>query len=245
MAVTTDNVDGSEDAELDFRALAEYLTVLDDGDFRARSSPGLYTVTSESGSTYLVDPELPACECEDFEYRDRVCKHIRRCQFATGRRKVPNWISESEIDDQLGIHVDDVQDDEDDLDRGDGLKTDGGQPLVGDGGTIKERPDHDLPALHVGDHVQDRDDPDATLVVVGLPLQRAATYVVDEDSGATVADYNDDYPETDHVIEVVFPQRTDVFLEEQRTYAFPRSRLELAEPVHDRDDSDQEADKNE
>jgi len=133
MAVTTDNVDGSEDAELDFRALAEYLTVLDDGDFRARSSPGLYTVTSESGSTYLVDPELPACECEDFEYRDRVCKHIRRCQFATGRREVPNWISESDIDDQLGIHVDDVQDDEDDLDRGDGLETDGGTNLTCNG----------------------------------------------------------------------------------------------------------------
>lgn len=89
----------------------------------------------------------------------------------------------------------------------------------------------DLPGLGVGDHVRDRDDPDATMVVVGLPLQRAATYEIDD--GETVADYNAGYPETDHVIEVVYPQRTDVSLDELREYAFPRSRLERVAAVHE------------
>lgn len=74
-----------------------------------------------------------------------------------------------------------------------------------------------------------------TLVVVGLPLQRAATYDVGD---KTVADYNPNYPAEDHAIEVAYPDRTDVYLEEQQTYAFPRSRLKLQTPVHDRDGDD-------
>lgn len=108
MAVTTTAVDGSEDAELDFRALTEYLTVLPDGDVRARSSPDLYTVTSESGSEYLVDMREGACECADNQYRERRCKHIRRVAFATGHRAIPEWITPESVDDQLGMHVDDV-----------------------------------------------------------------------------------------------------------------------------------------
>ena len=114
MSVTTENVDGEENHELDYRALAEYLTVLEDGDVRARSAPNLYTVTSESGSTYLVDAELPACECADHEYRDRICKHIRRVMFATGRRDVPGFVAADAVDPQLGLHVDDVTDQEGD-----------------------------------------------------------------------------------------------------------------------------------
>lgn len=49
MAVTTTDADGTDDRELDYRALSEYMTVLDDGDIRARSSPDLYTVTTQSG----------------------------------------------------------------------------------------------------------------------------------------------------------------------------------------------------
>ena len=108
MSVATDAVDGDEDHELDYRALAEYLTVLEDSDVRARSAPNLYTVTSESGSTYLVDAELPACECADHEYRDRVCKHIRRVEFATGRRDVPDFVDDAAVDEQLGLHIEDV-----------------------------------------------------------------------------------------------------------------------------------------
>ena len=110
MGVTTDDVDGEEDHELDYRALSEYLTVLEDGDVRARSAENLYTVTSESGSTYLVDAELPACECADHEYRDRICKHIRRVEFATGRRDVPDFVDDAAVDEQLGMHVEDVTD---------------------------------------------------------------------------------------------------------------------------------------
>lgn len=106
-----------------------------------------------------------------------------------------------------------------------------------DGGEDQDEAD-DLPSLHIGDHVLDRDDEDgATLLVVGLPLQRAATYDVDED-GTTVADYNPDYPAEDHAIEVTYPQRSDVFVDELREYAFPRSRLELVAPVHDREEDD-------
>lgn len=93
----------------------------------------------------------------------------------------------------------------------------------------------DLPPLHVGDHVRDRDaDEDATLLVVGLPLSRAATAEIDDD-GTTVADVNPDYPAEDPVVEVIYPQRTDAFLSEKRKYVFPRERLELVEPVHDRE----------
>lgn len=91
---------------------------------------------------------------------------------------------------------------------------------------VSERP------LFVGDHVRDREDPDsATMVVVGLPLQRAATYNIGD--GRTVADVNPEYPDTEPVAEVVFPDRTDVYLCEQREYAYPEARLERVTPVHD------------
>jgi hypothetical protein len=97
-----------EITKLDARALREYMTVLEDGDERARRTPGLYTVTTESGSHYLVDTGLPACECEDFRYRDRHCKHIRRVLFATGRREPPEWATDHHVDPQLGEHVESV-----------------------------------------------------------------------------------------------------------------------------------------
>lgn len=233
MGVSTKNVDGVEDHELDFRALAEYLTVLDDGDVRARAADGLYTVTSQSGKTYLVEPDLGACECKDNVHRDRNCKHIRRVKFATGRREVPEWINETSIDPQLGIHVDDVQDG---VDRGRGVETDGGRDLEKD----------DLPPLHVGDHVQDREDPDATILVFNLDTLRADAYDVgttdDDGEPLTVADFNPEYPATDDVVEVIYPQRTDLTLERKKKYAFPRARLELVAPIHDRD-GDEEAER--
>lgn len=109
MSVTGDDAEDSEDGELDVRALTEYMTVLEDGDVRARGAPGLYTVATESGSQYLVDTGLPACECPDFQYRGRNCKHIRRVMFATGRRDVPGWIDDDDVDPQLGAHVDEIR----------------------------------------------------------------------------------------------------------------------------------------
>jgi len=154
-AVTTDAVDGTEDAELDARVLTEYMTVLEDGTERAARAEGLYTVTTESGSTYLVDPALPACECRDFEYRGRRCKHIRRVRFALGWRPVPHYVNEDNVDSQLGIHVssgegeedgDESDEEADDaVDRGDGVATDGRRAH---GRTLEPEPDGLTPRRH-------------------------------------------------------------------------------------------------
>ncbi|OVE83181.1 hypothetical protein [Natronolimnobius baerhuensis] len=104
------------------------------------------------------------------------------------------------------------------------VATDGGEP------------DYEFPQLDVGDHVTDREDQDATMLVVNLDTLRADAYELE--SGPTVADVNPDYPADDDVVEVVFPQRTDVTLEALKPYAYPRSRLQLETPIHDRDDDD-------
>lgn len=221
MAVASSAVDSVETHELDARALTEYMTVLEDTG-RVRGADGLYLVVSQSGSEYLVDPELPACECPDNEHRDRRCKHIRRVRFALGWRPVPHYVDQEDVDPDLGRHVPGGAE-SDDVERGDGIETDGGE---------------DLPALHIGDHVQDREDDDATLLVVGLPLQRAGSYVVDEETGETVADYNAGYDAEAHAIEVIYAERTDVDIESRQTYAFPRPRLELVGPIHDRSGGD-------
>lgn len=98
--------------------------------------------------------------------------------------------------------------------------------------TDEDQTTPDLPALHVGDHVTDREDDDnPPLVVVKLPTENASDYDV---NGQSIADYNPDYPPTDDVIEVAYAQRTDVALETQNAYGFPRSRLRLVTPLHDR-----------
>lgn len=100
---TTDDAPAGVD-ELDYRAATECLTVLSDQG-RAHNVPGFYLVVSESGREYLVDGIEQSCECPDFEFRDRRCKHLRRCAFATEAREVPDEIDDEEVDDQLGIHV--------------------------------------------------------------------------------------------------------------------------------------------
>lgn len=95
-----------------------------------------------------------------------------------------------------------------------------------------------LPQLFVGAHVTDREeDDDATMLVVGLPPETASEYVVDGEpdagTGATVADYNEEYPADDRVIEVIFAQRTRVDIDDSHRYAYPRSRLERVAAVHD------------
>ncbi|AFO57024.1 MULTISPECIES: SWIM zinc finger family protein [unclassified Natrinema] len=89
---------------LDGRALTQYLTVLEDQG-RVRSCDGQYLVVSESGSEYFVDARLEACECPDYEYRDRRCKHIRRVAFATGADSVPAPFEPDDIAGELGEHV--------------------------------------------------------------------------------------------------------------------------------------------
>jgi len=92
-------------AERDVRALTQYLTVLPDVG-RARGADGLYVVVSESGREYLVDATEGACECDDFRYRRGECKHLRRVQFATGRRAIPVAAAVAlDLDPGLGEHV--------------------------------------------------------------------------------------------------------------------------------------------
>lgn len=95
----------------------------------------------------------------------------------------------------------------------------------------------DLPLLHVGDHVVDRENEDGpTMLVVGLVLKQADEYEVN--SGQTLANMNSEYPHTDDVVEIVYPSRTDVDTRPLDRYAFPRSRLALRNPIHNREDGD-------
>lgn len=102
------------------------------------------------------------------------------------------------------------------------------QAVRPDGG---ETPDEDLPALHVGDHVTDREDAETTMLVVELPTESAAEYEFKPD--VTVADANPDYPADDDVVLVAFPKRTDATVEPLERYSFPRSRLRLEASIHD------------
>ncbi len=91
--------------EVDARALTEVMSVLEDIG-RVRGADDLYLVVSASGREYLVDIRgEPACECPDYQYRGRRCKHIRRVLFAIGARPIPSWVDPDDVDDQLGEHV--------------------------------------------------------------------------------------------------------------------------------------------
>lgn len=89
----------------------------------------------------------------------------------------------------------------------------------------------ELPDLHVGDHVHDRKQDPRPMVVVGTPLTQADEYEADD--GTTVAEYNPDHPTDDDVIEVKFAERTCIDLDHPQSYAYPRSRLKLDQPIHD------------
>jgi hypothetical protein len=106
MSATNSTHESDSDAQQlddrDRRALEQYLTVLDDVG-RVSGADDMFLVVSESGSGYMVDTRVGACECPDHEYRDAHCKHLRRVAFATGERAVPNGV---DYDDQLGQHVD-------------------------------------------------------------------------------------------------------------------------------------------
>ncbi|WP_222912677.1 hypothetical protein [Natrinema sp. SYSU A 869] len=90
--------------ELDDRTLTEYLTVLEDQG-RVRGCRDQYLVVSESGSEYLVDTRLEACECPDHAYRERRCKHLRRVAFAIGAEAVPVGFNPEDIAGDLREHV--------------------------------------------------------------------------------------------------------------------------------------------
>lgn len=90
--------------DVDVRALTQSMTVLDDAG-RVRGADDLFAVVSESSREYLVDHRDGVCECPDYRYRERRCKHIRRVDFATGTRPVPADQDDLDVDPQLGEHV--------------------------------------------------------------------------------------------------------------------------------------------
>jgi len=81
------------------RALTQCMTALPQGG-------DVYSVTTESGSEYLVDFRESRCTCPDHQHRRARCKHIRRVAFATGTEPIPKKIEEEQIDEQLGVHID-------------------------------------------------------------------------------------------------------------------------------------------
>lgn len=60
------------------RAATEVMTVFEEAD-------GVFEVITESGNSYTVELEEPACTCPDFEYRDVRCKHIRHVELRAGK----------------------------------------------------------------------------------------------------------------------------------------------------------------
>lgn len=94
----------------------------------------------------------------------------------------------------------------------------------------------ELPTIHAGDYVVDRDgDPrdDATvMLVVSLPGLDADEHEFGD--GTTVAEANPDYPACDAVVSVAFPQRGTSSLTDLRRYAYPRSRLQVVASTHEK-----------
>ncbi|MDQ2072829.1 hypothetical protein RBH20_09810 [Haloarcula sp. H-GB4] len=117
------------------RALEQYLTVTPDVG-QARGAEGIALVTSQSGSEYIVDTLEGRCECRDAEYRDVVCKHIRRARFAMGLDAIPaDAVAACDVDPDLGQHCDAE------------LRVaaaDGGIIIAGDDGEILDGDDEDV-----------------------------------------------------------------------------------------------------
>jgi len=143
-------VDASFD-DRDVRALTEYMTTI------PLDAPGMFSVTTQSGSEYTVDARGGSCSCPDAEHRDITCKHIRRVRFAVGRRAIPDWADSDAIDDQLGEHVT-------------------GGPVMADGGRLFSEHDHgryETEATDAGHLVWDTD--------IDKPGKRLAGFVAVED----------------------------------------------------------------
>lgn len=72
---------------------------------------GIYLVIFGSSRSDTVDVVTGACECDDSFYRqpEEGCKHVRRVEFATGRREIPAWVETEAVDDRLGRYVDSAE----------------------------------------------------------------------------------------------------------------------------------------
>jgi len=85
--------------------------------------------------------------------------------------------------------------------------------------------------IRVGDHVIDgeRNDPSVGIVISRSGLS-ADEYVFDE-MHRTVADANPDYPASDGVVNVVYPDASDCDIDSLERYAYPVSRLVVVTPI--------------
>jgi hypothetical protein len=89
----------------DIAALTEYMTVLESSP-TLPDAPGMFSVVSASGSEYHVDLRSETCECPDHKYREVRCKHLRRCEYETGRRPLPAWLDRDDLPQDFARHVD-------------------------------------------------------------------------------------------------------------------------------------------
>jgi hypothetical protein len=160
---------------------------------------GRYDVVTADDTVYSV--ELPAgrCTCPDHRYRGARCKHLRRVaiEVTAGRVPAPG-------------------------EREAGCGACGSRLFVPE--NERDPAYCETCTLRTGDLVRDRVGAEL-LVVAGTLAARA-----DELSAgkATVAAYpgNERYPETDAVVEAVYPPAAGREPESVGRYRFPRARLE-------------------
>jgi hypothetical protein len=98
----------------DARALTEHMDIYRDDPDTTTEEVAVYN----KGTRHVVNARARFCDCEDQHYRqpEGGCKHLRRVDFESGRRDIPQWVQPSALDDGLGAAAD-----------GGELATDGGQ----------------------------------------------------------------------------------------------------------------------
>jgi len=72
------------------RAVTEHMTVIEE-------APAMFSVTTQSGSEYMVDLREGVCSCPDYRNREPEggCKHLRRTRLSV------NQIDVEELDSEL------------------------------------------------------------------------------------------------------------------------------------------------
>jgi predicted nucleic acid-binding Zn finger protein len=97
---TSDSIDTPATTERSVKAACERMAT-------AQLAPGMFLVDNGDGEQYVVEPDLPACTCSDWEYRsedlgDDGCKHIRRVRMVRGEIDLdPLLESDARVDDLL------------------------------------------------------------------------------------------------------------------------------------------------
>ena len=103
-SVTDGGADPNPLDNLDAKALTTPMAVLPDGPDVDDAENMWLVLHQVEHVVALVNGDF-TCDCKGHQYGHR-CYHIRRVEFATGRRPIPAWADRDKIDDQLGLHVD-------------------------------------------------------------------------------------------------------------------------------------------